>query len=143
MLAPLKLAWRQLALQRSRLVVALAGVVFAVVLMLMQLGFRTALFESAVASTPNEVPSVKRPAMWMRWSLSSSAIGAEEPLTRSMIGAYSGREARSKSTASGRLRSGSCAFTSGRSKTVSSGGKPTTSTLRVPACASLKTPRLV
>jgi len=47
-LAPLKLAWRQLALQRSRLVVALAGVVFAVVLMLMQLGFRTALFESAV-----------------------------------------------------------------------------------------------
>jgi putative ABC transport system permease protein len=42
------LAWRQLMRERVRLVVALAGVAFAVVLMFMQLGFRTALFESAV-----------------------------------------------------------------------------------------------
>lgn len=42
------LAWRQLVRERLRLVVALAGVAFAVVLMFMQLGFRTALFESAV-----------------------------------------------------------------------------------------------
>jgi putative ABC transport system permease protein len=42
------LAWRQLVRERVRLVVALAGVAFAVVLMFMQLGFRTALFDSAV-----------------------------------------------------------------------------------------------
>ena len=42
------LAWRQLVREQVRLVVALAGVAFAVVLMFMQLGFRTALFESAV-----------------------------------------------------------------------------------------------
>jgi heterocyst specific transport system permease protein len=42
------LAWRQLAREKLRLFVALAGVAFAVVLMFMQLGFRTALFESAV-----------------------------------------------------------------------------------------------
>jgi putative ABC transport system permease protein len=42
------LAWRQLVRERLRLVVALAGVAFAVVLMFMQLGFRNALFASAV-----------------------------------------------------------------------------------------------
>jgi len=42
------LARRQLLHQRRRLFVALAGVAFAVLLMLMQLGFRTALFASAV-----------------------------------------------------------------------------------------------
>lgn len=48
MLAALALAWRQLAAQRLRLVMALAGVAFAVVLMLMQMGFRTALTASSV-----------------------------------------------------------------------------------------------
>jgi putative ABC transport system permease protein len=42
------LARRQLTRERLRLLVAVAGVAFAVVLMLMQLGFRNALFASAV-----------------------------------------------------------------------------------------------
>ncbi len=42
------LAWRQLASDPLRLLVALAGVAFAVVLMLMQLGFRSAMLSSAV-----------------------------------------------------------------------------------------------
>ncbi len=42
------LAWRQLARERLRLLVAVAGVAFAVVLMFMQFGFRRALFDSAV-----------------------------------------------------------------------------------------------
>ena len=42
------LARRQLTRDRRRLLVAVAGVAFAVVLMLMQLGFRSALFASAV-----------------------------------------------------------------------------------------------
>ncbi len=42
------LASRQLTRERLRLLVAVAGVAFAVVLMLMQLGFRNALFASAV-----------------------------------------------------------------------------------------------
>jgi putative ABC transport system permease protein len=42
------LAFKQLKNQPGRLVVALAGVAFAVILMLMQLGFSTALYQSAV-----------------------------------------------------------------------------------------------
>ncbi len=42
------LAWLQLLRERTRLLVALAGIGFAVILMFMQLGFRDALFESAV-----------------------------------------------------------------------------------------------
>jgi putative ABC transport system permease protein len=42
------LAWMQLTRERLRLLVAVAGVTFAVVLMLMQLGFRSALYNSAV-----------------------------------------------------------------------------------------------
>lgn len=42
------LACRQLIRQRARLATAMAGVAFAVVLMLMQLGFRNALFASAI-----------------------------------------------------------------------------------------------
>jgi putative ABC transport system permease protein len=42
------LAWLQLKRERLRLLVALAGVAFAVILILMQLGFRGAMFESAV-----------------------------------------------------------------------------------------------
>ncbi len=42
-----RLAWRQLISSRARLVSAIAGVMFACVLVFMQLGFRAALFESA------------------------------------------------------------------------------------------------
>jgi DevC protein len=48
MTRPLVLAWRQLQAERLRLLMAVAGVAFAVVLMLMQLGFRRALFDSSV-----------------------------------------------------------------------------------------------
>lgn len=42
------LAWLQLSREKMRLVVALAGIGFADILMFMQLGFKDALFESAV-----------------------------------------------------------------------------------------------
>ena len=47
-ISPVPLAWRQLSQQRVRLAAAVLGVTFAVVLVLMQLGFRTALYASAV-----------------------------------------------------------------------------------------------
>lgn len=47
MRSPSRLAWRQLSRDRVRFAVALAGVAFAVVLMLMQLGFRGALLKSS------------------------------------------------------------------------------------------------
>lgn len=43
----LRLAWRQLRSEKARLASAIAGVLFACVLVFMQLGFRSALFESA------------------------------------------------------------------------------------------------
>ena len=46
---PLRLAWRQLLAERARLLSAIAGVMFACVLVFMQLGFRSALFDSATA----------------------------------------------------------------------------------------------
>ncbi|MCO6418368.1 ABC transporter permease DevC [Siccirubricoccus sp. KC 17139] len=46
---PLRLAWRQLRFEKARLASAIAGVMFACVLVFMQLGFRAALFESATA----------------------------------------------------------------------------------------------
>lgn len=46
-LLPARLAWRQLRSERSRLLAAMAGVMFAAVLVFMQLGFRSALFDSA------------------------------------------------------------------------------------------------
>jgi putative ABC transport system permease protein len=48
-LLPVRLAWRQLRAERARLFTAIAGVMFACVLVLMQLGFRAALFDSATA----------------------------------------------------------------------------------------------
>lgn len=48
MIASAQLAWSQLAQQPARFAVALAGVVFAVVLILMQLGFSDALYASSV-----------------------------------------------------------------------------------------------
>ena len=44
---PLRLAWRQLRSDKARLSAAIAGVMFAAVLVFMQLGFRAALFDSA------------------------------------------------------------------------------------------------
>ncbi|OKH30759.1 ABC transporter [Calothrix sp. HK-06] len=41
------LAWLQLTREKTRLFVALAGIAFAVILMFMQMGFQSALFESA------------------------------------------------------------------------------------------------
>lgn len=46
---PLRLAWRQLRAEKARLASAIAGVMFACVLVFMQLGFRSALFDSATA----------------------------------------------------------------------------------------------
>ena len=45
---PVPLGWRQLAHKPLRLVVAVAGIAFAVLLVMMQLGFRSALFESTL-----------------------------------------------------------------------------------------------
>ena len=42
------LAWLQLKHQKTRLLVAIAGISFSVILMFMQLGFQSALFDSAV-----------------------------------------------------------------------------------------------
>jgi len=42
------LAWLQLTYQKGRLAIAIAGIMFAVILIAMQLGFRDALFKSAV-----------------------------------------------------------------------------------------------
>lgn len=50
---PLRLAWRQLRSDRARLLSALAGVMFACVLVFMQLGFRAALFDSATSLISN------------------------------------------------------------------------------------------
>lgn len=48
MVLAIPLAWLQLTREKIRLVIALAGIGFAVILMLMQLGFRDALYESSV-----------------------------------------------------------------------------------------------
>lgn len=48
-LLPLRLAWQQLRHEPRKLLAGTAGVVFAVVLMFMQFGFRDALFESATS----------------------------------------------------------------------------------------------
>ncbi|NJK30394.1 MAG: FtsX-like permease family protein [Acaryochloris sp. SU_5_25] len=48
MLLAISLAWLQLAREKVRLFVALAGIGFAVILMMMQLGFQEALFTAAV-----------------------------------------------------------------------------------------------
>jgi putative ABC transport system permease protein len=48
MFGKIPLAWLQLSHERIRLLVAIAGITFADILMFMQLGFRDALFDSAV-----------------------------------------------------------------------------------------------
>src|SRR5205807_2051830 len=47
-MARIPLAWLQLSQEKLRLLAALAGITFAVMLMLIQLGFAAALFDSAV-----------------------------------------------------------------------------------------------
>ncbi|BCX12410.1 MAG: hypothetical protein KatS3mg067_1348 [Thermosynechococcus sp.] len=49
MVFAIPLAWLQLIRERIRLLVAIAGIAFAVVLMLMQFGFRDALFQGSSA----------------------------------------------------------------------------------------------
>jgi putative ABC transport system permease protein len=49
MILTLPLAWLQVTREKTRLVVALAGIAFAVILMFMQLGFMNALYEGAKA----------------------------------------------------------------------------------------------
>jgi putative ABC transport system permease protein len=49
MIAAIPLAWLQLSREKFRFATAVAGVVFAVILILVQLGFQDALFKSAVA----------------------------------------------------------------------------------------------
>ncbi|WP_198373386.1 ABC transporter permease DevC [Roseomonas rosulenta] len=53
LLLPARLAWRQLRAERARLFSAMAGVMFAAVLVFMQLGFRSALFDSATRLLAN------------------------------------------------------------------------------------------
>lgn len=48
MVFAIPLAWLQLIREKVRLIVALAGISFAVILMMMQLGFRDALFDASV-----------------------------------------------------------------------------------------------
>ncbi|HAX75217.1 MAG TPA: ABC transporter [Cyanobacteria bacterium UBA11372] len=52
-MARIPLAWLQLTKEKVRLLVALAGIGFADILMFMQLGFRDALFESAITFHKN------------------------------------------------------------------------------------------
>ncbi|NUN63834.1 FtsX-like permease family protein [Pseudanabaena biceps] len=53
MIFAVPLAWLQLTYEKSRLLVAIAGITFAVVLMFLQLGFRDALFTSAIRLQSN------------------------------------------------------------------------------------------
>ncbi len=55
MILAVPLAWLQLTYEKSRLLVAIAGITFAVVLIFLQLGFRDALFTSAIRLQSNLV----------------------------------------------------------------------------------------
>lgn len=58
MLFAVPLAWLQLTYEKSRLLVAIAGITFAVILMFMQIGFQDALFRSAVRLQSNLIGDV-------------------------------------------------------------------------------------
>src|SRR4030065_1934576 len=47
---PARLAWRQLTFDRTKLVAAISGVLFACVLVFMQLGFKDSLYDSATSA---------------------------------------------------------------------------------------------
>jgi putative ABC transport system permease protein len=73
---PLRLAWRQLRAEPPRLVAAVAGVMFASILVLMQLGFRGALFETATA-----LPQALQGELFLIHPLTTALFRAE-PLPR-------------------------------------------------------------
>jgi putative ABC transport system permease protein len=75
-LLPLRLAWRQLRAEPSRLLAAVAGVMFASILVLMQLGFRGALFDTAIA-----LPQALRGELFLIHPLTTALFRAE-PLPR-------------------------------------------------------------
>jgi putative ABC transport system permease protein len=76
MILPFRLAWRQLRAERARLFSALAGVMFACVLVFMQLGFRAALFESATS-----LLSAMRAELFLMHPLTTASF-RPEPLPR-------------------------------------------------------------
>ncbi len=71
-----RLAWRQLRSERARLFSAIAGVMFACVLVFMQLGFRSALFDSATA-----LPRAMQGELFLIHPL-TQALFRPEPLPR-------------------------------------------------------------
>jgi putative ABC transport system permease protein len=71
-LLPLRLAWRQLRAEPSRLLAAVAGVMFASILVLMQLGFRGALFDTAIA-----LPQALRGELFLIHPLTTALFRAE------------------------------------------------------------------
>ena len=75
-LLPVRLAWRQLRAEPSRLLAAVAGVMFASILVLMQLGFRGALFETATA-----LPQALRGELFLIHPL-TQALFRSEPMPR-------------------------------------------------------------
>jgi putative ABC transport system permease protein len=75
-LLPARLAWRQLRAERARLLSAIAGVMFACVLVFMQLGFRSALFDSATA-----LPQAMNGELFLIHPL-TTALFRPEPLPR-------------------------------------------------------------
>ncbi len=74
---PARLAWRQLRAGRARLISAIAGVMFACVLVFMQLGFRAALFDSATG-----LPQALRGELFLIHPL-TQALFRTEPMPRS------------------------------------------------------------
>jgi putative ABC transport system permease protein len=73
---PARLAWRQLRSEPARLLAAVAGVMFASILVLMQLGFRGALFDTATA-----LPRALRGELFLIHPLTQALFRAE-PLPR-------------------------------------------------------------
>ncbi|MGE0416654.1 MAG: ABC transporter permease DevC [Acetobacteraceae bacterium] len=73
---PARLAWRQLRAERARLLSAIAGVMFACVLVFMQLGFRSALFDSATS-----LPRAMQGELFLIQPL-TTALFRPEPLPR-------------------------------------------------------------
>ena len=73
---PTRLAWRQLRSERARLISAIAGVMFACVLVFMQLGFRGALFDSAT-----KLPQAMQGELFLVHPL-TNAFFRPEPLPR-------------------------------------------------------------
>ncbi len=73
---PIRLAWRQLRAEPVRLLAAAAGVMFACVLVLMQLGFRSALYDTATA-----LPQAMQAELFLIHPL-TTALFRPEPLPR-------------------------------------------------------------